>query len=305
MAYRLKKSEMKASDCLPPGVKRIAYERIDDALAYLESPDGDLDVAVHESRKNFKKLRGLLRLVRREIGEKVYKRENACFRDAGRLLSDLRDSAVRIRTLDKLGETYNDELDDKVYATARESLVHAHDETRQRLVVEGEALVAAAEAVRAARARVDSWPIEESSFAVFAGGLRKIYKRGRNRLDDAQAEPAAEVLHEWRKRVKYLWYSVRILRPIWPKPMRALANEVHDLADTLGDEHDLAELQALVEERPALLSRAGARDTLFSVIGETRSRLQQDAFRQGHRIYPERPTPFVKRFRAYWEASQT
>ncbi|MCA9972461.1 MAG: hypothetical protein KC425_19705, partial [Anaerolineales bacterium] len=70
MSYRLHPDER-----LPAGLARITYEQIDDALDYLRDPD-DVDEAVHESRKLFKKVRGLLRLVRLELGEPVLKRKN-------------------------------------------------------------------------------------------------------------------------------------------------------------------------------------------------------------------------------------
>jgi hypothetical protein len=52
---------LQADEKLSQGVKRIAFEQIDEALAHLQSSGNDLDKAVHESRKNLKKLRGLLR----------------------------------------------------------------------------------------------------------------------------------------------------------------------------------------------------------------------------------------------------
>ena len=42
---------------------------------------------VHIARKKFKQLRGMLRLIRYELGEDIYRRENTVLRDAGRPLS--------------------------------------------------------------------------------------------------------------------------------------------------------------------------------------------------------------------------
>jgi hypothetical protein len=67
-----------------------------------------------------------------------------------------------------------------------------------------------------------------------------VYKRGRNRLFDAYAAPSPDNFHEWRKRTKYLWYHVRILRPLWPAVLEELANEIHELSNLLGLDHDLA-----------------------------------------------------------------
>lgn len=208
-----------------------------------------------------------------------------------------------IQTLDDLMETSDDAIDDEAFASMRETLVIFYHATRQRVVEEEQALVKAAEMIQAARHRVGDWPVEDETFTAVAGGLRKVYKRGRNRLDDARASPTAEAFHEWRKRVKYLWYGMRILRPIWPKPMATLADEIHDLSDYLGDEHDLAELGVLLAERPLLLNDDTVRAVLDTLIDRQRTKLQAGAFRQGRRIYSEPPDAFVDRMRAYWDAA--
>jgi hypothetical protein len=43
----------------------------------------------NEVRKCFKKVRAAIRLVRKELGDDVYRETNYCLRDAGRLLSDM------------------------------------------------------------------------------------------------------------------------------------------------------------------------------------------------------------------------
>ena len=302
MSYRLEPDET-----LPEGIRRIAQEQIDEALGHLRNPGDDLDEAVHESRKCFKKVRGLLRLIRLDIGEDVYQRENVCFRDAGRRLSDLRDSVVRINTLDDLAEKIDEPDAEEPLAEMRAALVIFYNGTRQRVVEEEEGLVAAADMVAAARQRIPDWPIGEDRFETVRGGLRKVYKRGRNRLADAEEDPTSETFHEWRKRVKYLWYDVRILRPIWPDMMATLATEIHDLSDYLGDEHDLAELRDLVlkQEELSLLPREDVKELLLSTVKRERSRLQAAAYCQGKRIYPEKPDQFVDRFGAYWAATRT
>lgn len=298
MSYRLQKVES-----VPLGIRRIAYEQIDDALAYLQDPGDELDEAVHETRKCLKKLRGLVRLVRKEIGETVYKRENVTFRDAGRLLSDLRDSKVMIDTLDDHAEVFDDKQEDQVYSSLRNSLVDNYQSIRKRTVEEEEALSAAAAMIQTARLRVASWPIEADSYAAVEGGLHKIYRRGRNRLDDATEAPSTGAFHEWRKRVKYLWYSTRLLRFIWPDPTEELADQIHDLSDYLGDAHDMAELNGLLRER-SLVPDEASRLAFISHLDNEQESLHAQAIEQGRRIYRESPDDFVERLGAYWHITR-
>ena len=104
MKYRLKRGES-----TPEGVRRMAAEQLGKALEHLACQDGKRDKHIHEARKATKRLRALVRLVRRELGDEVYALENQCYRDAGRRLSELRDATVLVETLDRLVEALGKE----------------------------------------------------------------------------------------------------------------------------------------------------------------------------------------------------
>ncbi len=99
MAYRLKQGES-----APAGVRRMAAEQLGKAIEHLESKEGERDEHIHEGRKATKRLRALVRLVHRELGDEVYALENQWYRDAGQRLSGLRDATVLVETLDRLVE---------------------------------------------------------------------------------------------------------------------------------------------------------------------------------------------------------
>ena len=58
--------------------------------------------AVHEARKHLKKVRALIRLLRPATGEAFYKDENAAMRKAAQRMPSIRDSHVRVQTIEKL-----------------------------------------------------------------------------------------------------------------------------------------------------------------------------------------------------------
>ena len=285
-AYRLKDDES-----LPAGVARIARGRIDHAIDEL---GGDTDSspveAVHEARKDMKKLRALLRLARGELGDDTYVRENACYRDAARELAGARDSDVMLETLAAL-----------TYLPPGQGW-----EVRKRIQADlarngdpGDRDAAARTAVtilEEARRRVSRWPLEHESFAALASGLERTYRRGRRDFKAAADEPTVESLHEWRKRVKELWYHHSLLRPLWPPVMETVGDEAHVLSDRLGDDHDLAVLAAWVEEHGA----AGA--DFFAAVDRRRGELQAEAFALGSRVYAEKPNAYVERMERLWDA---
>ena len=285
-AYRLNEDEP-----LPQGIRAVARGRIDHAIDELRGKtDSTPEEAVHEARKDMKKLRALLRLARGELGKETFSRENACFRDAARELAGTRDSDVMLETLGAL------ELPPGVGFDLRKAI-----EVERRQNGAGERVGAARDAVailKEARKRVDDWPLQRNSFDALAGGVDRAYRRGRRALKSARREPSVEALHEWRKRVKDLWYHHTLLRALWPPVMAAIGDEAHELSDRLGDDHDLAVLASWVSEN------AQAGPDLFEAVERRRAKLQAEAFALGARVYAEKPRAFVGRLGRLWDASE-
>src|SRR5262249_53506969 len=99
--------ELKPEETHRKGDRRLVPKQMEEALEHLTGPHKESrDEAVHEARKCFKKIRAVLRLVRPVIGEKSYREENICFRDAGRPLTEVRDAKIFIETLDQLAEHF-------------------------------------------------------------------------------------------------------------------------------------------------------------------------------------------------------
>jgi CHAD domain-containing protein len=90
---------VKLGEPVPDAIGRIARGRIDHALEALEEASEE---GIHEARKDMKKLRALLRLVR----EKKLRPESDCFRDAARELAGARDADVMLATVADLEKRY-------------------------------------------------------------------------------------------------------------------------------------------------------------------------------------------------------
>jgi len=292
MAYRLKVFET-----VPEGIKRIADEQIDQALNQLKGHASSQGKAVHEARKRFKMIRALLRLVRGELGRNTYQQENSCFREAGRLLSEMRDAQVRLETLDKLTDA--DSTPPDAFTTVRQALKEQYEAARGHVNQENP-VEQVAPLVKAAQERVKDWRIAEDDWTALESGFKRAYKQGYKNFAHAFKEPTTENFHEWRKSVKDLWYHLRILQPIWPDVMKEMVDQTGDLSDLLGDEHDLGVLHQFLQEQPEAY---GAEvEALADLIERRRSELQQSARLLGKRIYAEKPGAFVKRMEAYWQA---
>lgn len=292
MAYRFKSKES-----VPEGLKRIAAERMDKAIAQLINPEDEAK-AVHNARKRFKQVRAVLRLAREELGQ-TYQQENDCFRDLGHRLSDIRDAQVRLNTLDSLREHFGDAIAPDAFKEIRAAMEAYYHSTHQFVVAEENAIEAALPKLKAARQRVDQWPIQTDSWEALSG-FERAYKRGYKAFKAALKHSEAENWHDWRKRVKDLWYHTKILKPIWPSVMSALAGELSDLSDLLGDDHDLGVLHEFILSQPKRLKGCDQQDTLLALIHRRQQELRAEAQYLGQRIYAEKTHSFVERMKAYW-----
>ena len=292
-AFRLKRKES-----TPDGIRRVAHERTQDAVDRLRDPDADPVEAVHESRKDLKKLRAALKLVRPELGEAAYDRENSRYRAAGRELSDARDAQVRAETVDALAKRFADDPPPGGWWTVRALIVGDGEVSEAELAAVRERVAAEVDRGDAA---VDSWELDDAGFALLRRGLKRAYARGRKRYLQAREDPGDEALHEFRKRSKDLWYHLRLIREAWPEVLQSAADEAHELSDRLGDDHDLVVLtEYLTNDGPALTS--AQLEHLRGQIEARRAELQGEAFAYAERLYAEKPKRFVARIGAYWKA---
>lgn len=287
MAYSLKSSDR----TLGRGVRRIAADQLDRAIARLEDPD-DLHEAVHDARKRVKKLRGLLRLLRPSLP--VYAAENAYLRDAARLLSGPRDATARIEALDKLG------LDPGPLAPLRRAMEEARAEAGATHDLP-DRVATLRDALRTSRAHLDRWRPEKQGFAGVRGGAGKTWKRARKAMARAEDSRDPADLHEWRKRVKYHYYHARLLKRIWPAQMQPHAEAAGRLAEMLGDHRDLGALRAwLADSGAAAALSPGARHALSDAIETRMARLEHRAFRLGHKLFAPKSKALMRRWKAWW-----
>ncbi len=289
MGVRIKPEETAAR-----GIRRIARTQMDKAIDALErGEETGFDVAVHTARKQFKRVRALIRLASDGLGRDLSTRENLRFRDAGRPLSEVRDAEVLIQTLDRLVQGQGEGGQTASISAAREFLVQRKMSAKEALLDEGERLSTTSAILARAHSDVKRWKIRRDGWDAFALGLKRIYRQGLVGFHQASDAPTDESLHEWRKRVKDLWYALEVLRPIRPGFTRPRIELARRLAETLGDDHDLAVLGLTLGE---LASPFQPR------IDTRRAELGREAMDLGRVLYDQTPSAFAERFRAYWRA---
>jgi CHAD domain-containing protein len=281
------------------GITRVILARVDDAIAQLRGEAGsEPAVGVHEARKDIKKIRSALRMVRDELGDDVWRRENEHYRDVARTLSAFRDAEILVEALDSLGERFG--------APARERFARLRAELEREVRAAHDdgsierAMTTAAGELSAGRPRTAQLDLDGDGWELIGPGLHRSYRRGRRRLRAVEEEASVANLHELRKRVKDLWYQLRLIRSAEPHTIGALADHAHDLSDHLGDDHDLALLREEAGRRRDAFAEPGERRNLAELIDRRRGELQFAAISLATRIYAQKPKKFTRRLSARW-----
>jgi len=296
MSYLLENNET-----LSFGLKRIVLELIDKSVFNLAKGNGSFNEDVHDTRKNFKKIRTIQRLIRSDIGEESFQIENSFYRDAGRTLSDLRDSTVLILTFDKLVKSSELEMSNFDFSIFKNFLVEKQKHIRTAKSKKSAVINSLSTDLLLARSRVFDWPLSGDNFKLIKKNLQMIYEQGQKYMYAVFSEAIKENVHEWRKRVKDLWYSMRILSNLWPEIMSPLVTLLGKLSDALGDANDLFLLKEKIISNQSKFKDDQHTRELINFIDRRIIDLLRDARSIGRKVYSEDPKFFVGRMQNYFE----
>ena len=103
-------------------------------------------------------------------------------------------------------------------------------------------------------------------------------------MRQAREDPTAEAMHEWRKRVKYHSYHLRLLEPVWPAMLKAQVGAAKRLEELLGDHHDLDVFMQTLAGDPAAFGDVEKVETIRSLGHRRREELENEAFARGFGI---------------------
>jgi hypothetical protein len=186
----------------------------------------------------------------------------------------------------------------------RKSLQAHLREVRKRVLDEQNTLAVVAETIRRERDGVRQWMKVRNKWRSAALGLKETYRRAKISFEAAKVDRTDEKLHEWRKQAKYLLYQLEILRPLWTERLDEMVNEVDQVGNHLGDDHDLVVLRQMVDHRSEKPGAHKDRETLLALIDRRRDELQQEVMLLGERFFQDKVSDFARRFSGYWKTWQ-
>lgn len=281
------------------GLKQVIRKELRQGREHLDQAH---ETGLHEARKSVKKVRAAVKLLQQAGADGVDK-DARRLRAAGQTLSILRDADAVIATFDQLRTRFPKRLPEHTYASMRRHLVDA----KRRLTTNAKAkhsLAHVIDTLRAVRRSVKRWRVPTIAASDCPELLMSSYRASRRAMRCARTKPSPLALHCWRRRVKTLWYQLRVAESLAPN-LGAEIRRFKQLETSLGEHHNLFVLQMTMADDVGFQRRPADMRAVAALSRAVQAECQRKAFRLGDRLFIERPEVFARRQRrAFSPATQ-
>lgn len=194
---------MKAREVL----SQALIEALDRAGKTAADKSIDFDERVHRFRREVRRARGILRVVRPGIDDETRARLEELLRSAIAMTSALRDGAVLLRALHDLPLEEEAERARQRASDALEAIVAVADSTRSPEII----LSRAAEGVLTVRMVFSGLTLSDLGSSEVADSFRDLWRRAQRAREDVIITADRDDFHVWRKRTKELRYGFEVL----------------------------------------------------------------------------------------------
>lgn len=293
--------EIKEREYFEEGIFRVLDKLHSDSAKFITSTKRQ-HFHIHEVRTNIKKIRGLLRLLRHEIGEDSYNEMNDYYRDLALEVAPLRDDTSQIELLQEIklklhNTTVTKELD-KIISQYRRKRKTAFDHFKETGHAED-----IKQMLLSLQQMIHSLSFTGDPEFFILKSLQHIYKHARGAFETTEFINDDEIYHYWRKQVKYLTYHLMLLNKAWPNSIRAYLSDLSLLGSTLGNLHDLDLFHAAVKANSITIRDKDSRTKLMRYLYNRRSVLRKRVQTLGEQCFAESSDAFALRILENWQNS--
>jgi len=245
-------------------------------------------------------MRALIKLCRPALDPEIYQQENIHYRDISRLLAYPRICAARIKAAAIIKDLVVAGGCDKFYDELINSIIDEHKcKTAPEILenVQKQVLKLLDDNIQ----RFEIYEIPAFNSEKLMKGLLRSYRAGNRSLNTAYENPTSISIHDFRKKLKYLWNQMILLKNIWPGTIGQMVRQMDLLGDKLGLDHDLADLeQYLSGFNPG---KGQCHDIALSAVETKRQHIQRMIWPLAFKVFAEKPVNFISRVNRYWQIS--
>ncbi|MFZ1518312.1 MAG: CHAD domain-containing protein [Ignavibacteriaceae bacterium] len=284
------------SPALPKEIFQILLSIIDEAILEITERKISDDLIVFNLRKRVKNLRALLKLLRKEFGEEFYKKNNFSLRDVNRRSTAIRNFSALIKVCEILKSASSDPICNEALNLLQSRIESDFEDVKRKTDYDA-LLNFYKNQLGKYKTRLLHNEIDSNRFSNIKYGLYKIYSDGKKNFAMVINNPESEVLHDWRKNAKDLYYSLLSLTPLWKPVILGYTKEIKLLSDMLGELHDLYEFKLYIQ---SLIDNPFDFTSVIYFIESQNSSLLEESGSLGKKIYAEDEEQFSERIKKYY-----
>lgn len=268
-------------------LKAVAALQLKAALDELKGNNVSPD-PIHHARTYIKKVRSIIQIASPALPRALRGKLQGQLKQAACRMAPLRDSEVRLQTLDLLLKRFREPFGQ--FSAIRNGFA---DVARQQRVNGAKQIPRVIGFLRKTLASVPDWPMDELRPRDLHRRIKGTYRRGRTLLDLCRSTKDPEDFHRWRKQVKQLWYQLRITAPHWPGDARELIEASGEIGHYAGIERDYTLLAAELAKGPRSKASLILQETIARLLPD----LRRKAISAGELLYARKPKAFVEDLR--------
>jgi CHAD domain-containing protein len=280
MPIRRKRHETPVAALLRTTIRRLL------SAQQLLAIETDSERAIHLARRQCKRVKAVLRLLRAMLEQQTYAYAYDQAGSALRQLGGARDADVMLATARQLS------LEDERWAALALSLArrrNALDQGQLQLTQARQALALLLRLMHALWAPTPS----AHAWKLLSQALQRDYRRARQRIP-RQHNTSEEVWHNWRKAVKTHGIQLEALRDAVQGPVVLRQRRINRLGDLLGWEHDVQMLAQVLDNFGSDTDVTPLQQRLTGL----REHYQREAKMLGQQLFHAKPHRFARRLQS-------
>jgi CHAD domain-containing protein len=245
-----------------------------------------------------KKARAILQLIDDDHGRGLGGSRRR-LRSVGRALSTVRDADATVETLERLRTRYPRLFTEATFEGLRRRLSAERRGAVSRLKHDG-TWKRVERILQRLRARARDWRPAHHEDGALVRAVKAAHRRGRRAMKRAVRRQRAKDFHAWRKEIKMLWYTLRLVE-LSDADLRRDVRALKRAQTLLGDDHNLGMLCRQLSRDATLSRRPGALDRLRVVINRDQSRLRDEATARIGYVYERRSDDYARMIQRVWK----
>ncbi|WP_319501240.1 CHAD domain-containing protein [uncultured Draconibacterium sp.] len=293
--------EIKEREYFEEGIFRVLDKLHSDSAKFITRTNRQ-HFYIHEVRTNIKKIRGLLRLLRHEIGDESYSEMNDYYRNLAQEVALLRDDTSQIELLNEI----KSKLHNPAVTKALDIIISQHRRNRKKAFDHFKQSGHAEDIkqmILSLQQMMHSLNFAGDPESFILKSLQHVYRRARSAFELTEFLNDDEIYHYWRKQAKYLTYHLMLLNKAWPNSIRAYISDLSLLGSTLGKLHDLNLFHEAIKNKSILIPDKQSREKLMRYLYNRRLVLRKRVQALGEQCFAESSDAFAIRIFKNWENS--